>query len=314
LIYIYRNKNDRLNKKLDTCFIMIFDKKKFSGVFTAIITPFKNNKIDYQGLATLIEYQIKSNIKGIVVCGSTGEAQSLTNAEYMEIINFSVDVAAGKIKTIVGVPSNCTEKVIQIIKQLENKGIDAFLVCTPYYIKPSQDGIFAHFSFIDKNTSAPIIPYNVPSRCGVDIKNETMIKIMSLPSVVAIKDSSGKIERASILSNANSEVSILCGEDMYYAPFCAFGGDGAICVATNVFPDKFLELENAIRDNDLVKLNQLHYQILRIAMSLSCESNPIPIKYAISLLHKSISPKVRLPLTQALDSTKKDIEKLIQQL
>lgn len=281
----------------------------FSGIFTALITPFKRGKVDYDGFSKLFNWQIDEGINGIVICGSTGEAQSLSDDEYKELVKLSINTNQDRVPLVVGIPFNTTWKIVETIKTINSDKISAFLISAPYYVRPTQEGIYKHFDLICKKTGAPVIVYNVPHRCGIEIKNETMLKIMGLENVVAVKEASDNIESPIMLTTSNDRISILSGNDTTYAAFRVNGGHGCISVASNILPGPFLDLENAIKCGDLAKTMKLNKLLFPIAKSLFYESNPIPIKYAVSLIKKYILPEPRLPLTSISNKGKQLLQK-----
>ncbi|AHX11807.1 dihydrodipicolinate synthase [Neorickettsia helminthoeca str. Oregon] len=287
--------------------------RTFEGVFTAVVTPFKREQVDYEGFRILVESQIGNGIHGIVVAGSTGESQLLSHSEYLALIDCAVDVVKERVPLIVGVPHCATSKVIEEIVSLKERSVSAFLISTPYYVLPQQEGIFEHYRAITEKTKANIIVYNIPHRCGVNIENSTMLRIMDLPGVVAIKDASGNLECPTILKAANERVPILMGNDTQYAAHRLHGGDGVISAVSNLIPSEMLALENAIRSGQYERMKALHKAIFPLAKSIFCETNPGPLKYALSCVNKCITHNVRHPLVNASDSTKRTIQNALEE-
>lgn len=291
-------------------------KKKFEGIFTALITPFNKDNIDYDAFTKFVEWQIKEKIDGLVICGTTGEGHSLSEKEYLNLISLTIKINQSRAPIIVGVPSNSTRKIISLINKVksedkeDNKSNDiaAFLVTAPYYIRPTQEGIFEHFKAICETVDFPIIVYNVPHRCNIEIDNETMIRIMGLKGIIGIKDATNDLEKPLIYRMHNKEIALLSGNDTTYLNFKQNGGDGCISVVSNIIPGFYKKLHNAI-NTDINKACHMNEIIFPLSKAIFCESNPIPIKYAVSLVKKYILPEIRLPLTLATDNTKQIIQK-----
>ncbi len=283
---------------------------KLNGVFTALITPFKNGKIDIDAFCNLIEWQIACGIHGIVVCGTTGEAPTLSYEEHNQLIGLAVNTVKKRIPVIAGATSNNTQYAIALAENA--KKADAILIAPPYYNKPTQDGIYQHYKHISDAISHPIIVYNIPGRCLVDINNDTMHKITDLPTAIGIKDATGDLNRVFELQKAG--ISLLSGDDANALAFNANGGHGCISVTSNIAPQLCAKMQNYCMAGDFMKAQDIQKQLYPLHRDLFHETNPIVVKYALSLIHKNISPELRLPLTQPSVSTQNNIKEILSNI
>ena len=277
----------------------------FKGCGTAIVTPFTKNGVNFDEFRKLIEYQIKEGADAIIVCGTTGESSAMSMQEKKETIKFAIDVANKRIPIIAGTGSNCTKNAIEMSKYAESVGADAVLLVTPYYNKTTQKGLVAHYKAISSEIKIPIILYNVPSRTGVNILPKTCLELSKLDNIVAIKEASGNISQiAKIASLCGDNLHIYSGNDDQTLPILSLGGIGVISVLSNIAP-KFVH--NMVFDYlsgnyTLVKDSQI--KSISLIDSLFCETNPIPVKSALSMMGYD-SMRVRLPLvTMSLEKQK----------
>lgn len=296
---------------------MVFKKmnRKLRGTFTAVVTPFtKDGFIDFAALERFIDWQIQSGISGLVVCGSTGEAHTLTDEEYISIIEKSVKITNKRVPVIAGTGLNSTQKTIELTKAAQSAGVDFAMIVAPYYNKPAQDGIIEHFNVITKSVDIGIIVYNVPSRTSVDISDQTMASISSMKNIVGIKDATGDMFRIQNLRKiVKDDVSILSGDDSTSLAFNLYGGDGVISVISNLVPKKFSDMQVASLNGKFSEAKKLNDELFEITTAVSkAGTNPIPIKYALSLLVRYINEDVRLPLTTLSESSRKMIESAIE--
>ena len=286
--------------------------KIFKGLITAIITPFKNNKIDIPSLEKTIECQIKHKIDGIVLAGSTGEGLSLTIEEYQFLIKSGIEIASGKIEIIAGCSVSSTDQAVNLAKIAEAERVGGIMISIPPYVKPTQDGIYQHFQTIHDAVNLPIILYSVPSRTSVDFNDDTILKLSLLPRIVAIKDASSDIQRPLRLGPRLKEgFNLLCGNDDASLAYNAHGGNGCISVASNIAPKLCKALQDNWQNGDFKTALKIHRQLTPLYNALFVESNPIGVKYAASYLGLC-SDEVRLPLTTAKDSTRTAIEQAIE--
>ncbi len=270
-----------------------------SGSCVAIITPFKKDKIDYDALNNLIEFQIAGGTHGIVPCGTTGESPTLSHDEHRDVIKHTIEVVDKRIPVIAGTGSNSTEEAINLTNYAEKAGADAALVIVPYYNKPTQEGMFQHFKAVASNTGIPVILYNVPGRTGSNMLPETVARLKSKCSnVIGIKEASGSITQATeILSQCGKEFLLLSGEDALNYPLLTIGARGFITVTANIVPNDVAELYNKFVAGDYDACRDLHYKLLPLNEALFLETNPIPVKRALALMNR-IEMGCRLPLCE----------------
>lgn len=275
---------------------MTYKKSIFKGVGTALITPFKNGKIDYPCLKRLIELQISGGANAIILLGTTGEASTVSEGEREEIISFAKKEINGAAKLIVGTGTNNTEVSIRYSKSATELGADALLLVTPYYNKASALGLTRHYEAVASNTNLPIILYNVPSRTGVNIDISVYKALSSVPNIVAIKEASGNISYlCEILDTCGDFFDVYSGNDELTLAFLALGGAGVISVCAGVVPSKVAELCSSFFKGDLARARKTQLELIRLNKAMFCEVNPIPIKYACSLLGLCEN-ELRLPL------------------
>ena len=268
----------------------------FKGVFVAIVTPFKNGKVDEKALRALIDYQISGGVDGIVPCGTTGESATLSHEEHDQVIRISVDACKGKVFVLAGTGSNSTHEAIELSRHAEEAGADGFLQITPYYNKPSQEGLYQHFLAIAGNTDLPIILYNVPSRTSVNMCPETVVRLAKIKNIVGIKEASGSLQLISeIIDLCGRDFTVLSGDDALLWPILAVGGGGVISVTANILPGKVAAMLKASGDGDVDKARALHYEMRDINDILFIDTNPVPIKAALYLMGK-IENEIRAPL------------------
>lgn len=291
----------------------------FSRAITAIITPFKNDKVDIDGLQKLVDWQYAQGIRSIAFLGSTGEASCLNDQEKAAVSTAAIECRRTHkdLQVILGINSISTDHAIKSAQSAEKLEADAILVSCPSYVIPNQKGLYHHFKSINDHTNIPIIVYNVPSRTSVDINNETIAKLATLNNIKGLKDATGDLSRPmrlAALLDKNCEFYLLSGEDITSTAFNAIGGVGCISVASNVAPHLVQEVQNATIAGDFSKAFELQTRLVNLYLVLFCERNPIPVKYAAYLLGKTASPKARSPLTELEESSKRIIEEALRQL
>ncbi len=269
----------------------------FEGSFVAIVTPFKNDEsLDESKLKELIDFQIAEGTHGIVPCGTTGESPTLSHLEHDRVVALTAESVNGRALVIAGSGSNSTAEALRLTKHAKAVGADGALVITPYYNKPTQAGLFAHFIKIADAVDIPIIIYNVPSRTGIDILPETLAKLAKHPNIVGTKEATGLVRRSSdIVHMCGEDFIILSGNDDDTFPILAVGGSGVISVVANVAPADVAEMCNAFKAGNIELARKLHYKTLPLAIDLFIETNPIPAKTALMLMGK-LNGKMRLPL------------------
>ena len=268
----------------------------FEGSFVAIVTPFKNGKVDASALRGLIEFHIENGTNGIVPCGTTGESATLNHAEHEEVIRIAVETCKGRIPVLAGTGSNATQEAIELTQRAQKIGADGALLITPYYNKPTQEGLFQHFSAVAKETDIPIILYNVPSRTSINMLPSTVARLSSVDNIVGIKEASGSLIQVSeIINSCGQNFEVISGEDPLTWPILAIGGKGVISVTANLVPDKFAKLVDAARTGDVEVAKALHYELLKLNDIMFIETNPIPVKAALALMGR-IQNEFRAPL------------------
>ncbi len=268
----------------------------FTGSLVAIVTPFKNGKLDERALGDLIEWQITSGTHGIVPCGTTGESATLTHAEHDRVVAFTVEAVRGRVPVVAGTGSNSTEEAIALTKHAKAAGVDGALLITPYYNKPTQEGLFLHYKAVAEAVDLPLVVYNIPGRTGVNMMPATIARLTVCPTVVAIKEGSGSVQQASeIIQLCGERLTVLAGDDALTLPMMAVGGKGVITVTANLLPSKMAQLVNAFLEGRLEAARTLHYELYPLFTALFYETNPIPVKEALHMMGK-IDCELRLPL------------------
>ncbi len=274
------------------------------GSITALVTPFKDGLVDEKAFQDFIEWQIDSGTHGLVPCGTTGESPTLTDKEHRRVIELCVEAAAGRVPVIAGAGSNETRVSIAYAQKAKDVGADAALVVTPYYNKPSQEGIYQHFKAISEAVDIPIVVYNIPGRSIVDITNDTMGRLSKLPTVIGCKDATGDVTRvAGLIERCGEDFIQLSGDDPSSLGHAAHGGKGCISVGSNVAPKTYAEFHNLMLAKDFVAAQAINQKLHRLHQDLFIDPSPAPTKYALSLFGK-MEPDVRLPITLCRESTK----------
>ncbi len=271
----------------------------FEGVYTAIVTPFDPNtlKIDFDALERLVEQQVEGGVDGIIPCGTTGESATLSDEERVEMFRACIRFAAGRLKVVAGVGTNDTARAIENARGALELGADGGLVVTPYYNKPTQEGLYLHYRAIAEAVpQLPLIPYNVPSRTSVGFAADTLVRLSELPNIVAVKEASADMAMgAELVGRCGSNMLVLSGDDATALPLWSVGGRGVICVASNLVPERMVALWRAFDRGDLGEARRLHLRMLPLFRGLFVETNPTPVKQALAWA-TGISAAVRLPL------------------
>lgn len=284
----------------------------FKGCGTAIVTPFGEDGVNYEEFRKLLENQIENEVDSIIVCGTTGEASTMTKEEKKQTIKFAIDTVNKRAKVIAGTGSNNTLDAIEMSKHAESIGADGLLIVTPYYNKTTQKGLIAHYSEIAKFVSIPIILYNVPSRTGVNILPETCFELSKIENIVAIKEASGNISQVAKIANlCGDNLSIYSGNDDQIIPVLSLGGIGVISVLSNVMPKYTHDMVRKYLDGQVKEACKMQLDVLDLIDSLFTEVNPIPVKYALNLMGYNYGIP-RLPLIELSDENKKIIKSVMQ--
>src|SRR6266700_7334866 len=287
--------------------------KMFHGTFTALVTPFRNGGVDVSAFEKLIETQIAGGITGIVAIGTTGESPTLSHNEREQLIRLAVATANQRCLVLAGTGSNATDHAVVDTKLAEKLGVDGALLVAPYYNKPSQEGLFRHFKTIAAVTSLPIMLYNIPGRCGVDIMPETVVRLAKeCRNIVSIKVANGSVERVSDLRRRLPEsFTVLSGDDSLTLPFMAVGAAGVVSVASNLFPSEVCALVRVCESGDLNSAAILHWKLLPLFKDLFIEPNPVPVKTALGW-RGLLSGEIRLPLCEMSEANQARLRKTLE--
>lgn len=275
----------------------------FEGSLVALITPFKDGAIDEERLRQLVEYQIENGTDGIVPCGTTGEASTLDYDEHMRVIDIVIRQTRKRVPVIAGTGSNSTAEAIELSRKAKNLGADAVLLVTPYYNKPSQEGLYLHFRAIADGVALPQVLYNVPGRTGVNMLPQTVARLADHANIVAIKEATGSLQQATeVLELCGDRLDLFSGDDFITFPIMACGGKGVVSVVANIMPGEVAALVDAVLGGDMVEARRLHLHLLRISNAMFIETNPVPVKTAAALMGRC-SDELRLPLAPLSDAS-----------
>lgn len=289
----------------------------FSGVYTAIVTPMRpDGAVDWDSLASLIDHQAAGGVTGIVAVGTTGESPTLNAEEHLEVVRRSVELAAGRVQVIAGTGSNSTREAVEYTRIADNLGVDGILQVSPYYNKPTQEGLFRHFSAVAEVTTRPIMLYSIPGRCVIEIGVETCRRLRAAhPHICAIKEAGGSCDRVSQLrTSLGPDYGIFSGDDSLTLPFLGAGAEGVVSVASNLHPRAVVDLVGAARANDLGRATALHLQFYSLFRDLFLEPNPVPVKYALRRAGIISSDTVRLPLCPLSDAVRPRLDATLDSL
>ena len=280
----------------------------FQGVLTALVTPFREGAFDPKAFADLVERQIDAGVDGVVPVGTTGEASTLSVAEHHRVVELCVEVVNGRAKVIAGCGGNDTAKVIELVRHAKGAGADAALVVTPYYNRPSQEGLYRHYAAIDQAVDLPVILYNVPGRTGVDMSNETVARLSALRNIVGIKDATADLTRAGLMRlDVPNDFAMISGDDGSFLGYVASGGVGVISVTANVAPEGMVALWRAANSGDFKGALDWQDRLIRLHKGLFLDASTAPTKYALNRLNLC-TDEVRLPIAPCADAVKPKID------
>ncbi len=283
----------------------------FTGSLVAIVTPFRQGKVDERALADLIEWQIARGTNGIVPCGTTGESATLSHDEHNRVIELTVEVVHRRVPVIAGTGSNSTEEAIALTRHAKLAGVDGALLITPYYNKPTQEGLYRHYKTVAEAVDLPLVLYNIPGRTGVNMLPATIARLAAIQTIIGVKEGSGSVQQASdIVQMCGDRLTVLAGDDSLALPMMAVGGKGVITVTANIMPAEMASLVKAFAEGKVEESRRLHFKLSPLFAALFYETNPIPVKEALGLMGK-IDPELRLPLCSMAQDTR---EKLIRVL
>jgi 4-hydroxy-tetrahydrodipicolinate synthase len=283
----------------------------FTGSLVAIVTPFRQGTVDERALAELIEWQIANGTNGIVPCGTTGESATLSHSEHNRVIELTVEVVHRRVPVIAGTGSNSTAEAITLTKHAKQAGADGALLITPYYNKPTQEGLYRHYTAVAEAVDLPLILYNIPGRTGVNMLPSTIARLSAMKTIIGVKEGSGSVQQASdIVQMCGDRLTVLAGDDSLTLPMMAVGAKGVITVTANIMPMEMAGLVKAFAEGRIDEARRIHFKLSPLFAALFYETNPIPVKEALGLMRK-IDPELRLPLCPMAQDTR---EKLIRVL
>ena len=286
----------------------------FEGVLTALLTPFRDGGIDERALRDLVERQIAAGVDQLVPCGCTGESATLSHLEHGKVIEIVVSTARGRVQVLAGTGSNNTREAIELTQHAKAVGADGALLISPYYNKPTQEGIYEHYRSIADQTEFPLVVYNIPGRTGSNIAPPTLARLADVPHIVGVKEACGSVGQiAEVVACCHEEFPVLSGDDALILPIMAVGGKGSISTASNIVPSEVGELIRACRDNDFARARAIHFQLLPLFEVLFCETNPIPVKCALQLMGLIESAEVRLPLTPITEANRERLQFVLKE-
>ena len=283
----------------------------FKGAIVAIVTPFKNGRVDEEKLRELIEFQIENGTDGIVPCGTTGESPTLSHEEHDRVIEITVDAVKKRVPVIAGTGSNSTAEALRLTEHAREVGADGALMVCPYYNRPTQEGLYQHYKTVAEKVKIPIIIYNIPGRTGVNLLPETMARLAKVPGIVGTKEASGSLKQMhEVIQLCGPDFAVLSGDDFFTYPLLCLGGHGIISVISNIVPKDMAALVDAFAAGDLQKAKNLHYRMAPLVDSLFIETNPTPVKAALAMMGK-IEYEVRLPLTKMSEANYEKLRKIM---
>lgn len=284
----------------------------FSGCLVAMITPFRDGAVDEPALRKLVQFHLKNGTDGLVPCGTTGESVTMTEEEQLRVIQIVVEEVNHRIPVVAGTGTNSTAKTIKMTKEARKLGADAALLVTPYYNKPTQEGLYRHFEAVAKATDLPLVLYNVPGRTSVNLAAETTARLAKIPTIVAIKEASGNMDQVSqIIQGSPGDFSVLSGDDSLTLPMLALGGTGIVSVVGNIVPRAMSELVRSYLQGNVARARELHYQLFELCRAMFIETNPIPVKTAAEILGLC-SSEMRLPMCPIADSNRQKLEAVLK--
>lgn len=284
----------------------------FQGAFTAIVTPMKGGLVDEESLKSLIRFGIDGGVSGFVPCGTTGESPTLSHEEHNRVIELTVKEVSGQVKVIAGTGSNSTQEALALTRHAKKVGADGALMVSPYYNKPTQEGLYRHFKTIAEAVDIPVVLYNIQGRTAVNIANETMAKLSEIPNIVGVKEASGNITQMSeVIRLCNSKFDVLSGDDQMTFPLMALGGKGVISVITNIVPQKMSTMVGHMLNGEPEKARAIHFELSELFSAMFLETNPIPVKAALAFMGK-IEMEYRLPLCPPSEANQQKLKGIVE--
>ncbi len=285
----------------------------FQGSFVAMVTPFRNGKVDEAKLRELVEFHIAHGTDGLIPCGTTGESPGLTHDEHRRIVEVVIEAARGRIRVVPGTGSNSTAEAIGLTKHAERAGAAGALVVNPYYNKPTQEGLYRHFRAVAESVAIPILVYNIQSRTAVNVETDTLVRLVrDVASVAGVKEASGSLDQMSqVIAACGPDFSVLSGDDNITLPLLAIGGSGVVSVIANIVPRETADLVHAALDGDWKRARDLHYRLFPLARAAFLETNPIPIKEAMAMAGM-LEPEFRLPMCRMSDANREKLRAILK--
>ena len=280
----------------------------FEGMYTALVTPFRNDAVDRDALEALVEAQIEAGVDGLVPCGSTGESATMTHEEHGQVVEWVVAAAKGRVPVVAGTGSNSTREAIALTRHAKEAGADGALLISPYYNKPSQEGIYAHYEAVATQADFPLLVYNIPGRTASNILPETMARMARVEKIVGVKEACGDVDQiAQVIARCPEDFTVVSGDDPLTLPIMAVGGQGVISVTANVAPTQMVELVRACAAGERDQALAVHQRLLPLFDLLFCETNPIPVKAALALMGR-MGSEIRLPLTPITEGNRERLQ------
>jgi 4-hydroxy-tetrahydrodipicolinate synthase len=285
----------------------------FQGAMVAIVTPFKDGRVDETALRSLIEFQITNGTHGIVPCGTTGESATLSFQEHERVVEITVEQVNKRIPVIAGSGSNNTEEAIRLTKHAKSAGADAALMISPYYNKPTQEGLYRHFKKVAESVDIPILLYNIPGRTAVNMEPDTIARLAKIDNIVGVKEASGSMKQVTdIIARCGGGFDVISGEDYLTFPLLCVGGKGVISVTSNIVPKDMADLCNLFFEGKFAEAQKMCYRLLPLCHALFYETNPAPVKAALAMMKKIDSDEVRLPLASMSDANRERLRRDLQ--
>jgi 4-hydroxy-tetrahydrodipicolinate synthase len=285
----------------------------FQGSFVALVTPFRNGKVDEAKLRELVELHVANGTDGLIPCGTTGESPSLNHDEHRGVVETVIEAARGRIRVVAGTGSNSTAEAIDLTKHAERAGAAGALVVNPYYNKPTQEGLYRHFRAVAESVAIPVLVYNIQSRTAVNVETDTMARLArDVRNIVGVKEASGSLDQMSqVIAACGPNFSVLSGDDNITLPLLAIGGSGVVSVIANIMPRETADLVHAALDGDWKRARDLHYRLFPLARAAFLETNPIPIKEAMAMAGM-IEPEFRLPMCRMSDANREKLRAILK--
>jgi len=285
----------------------------FQGSFVAMVTPFRNGKVDEAKLRELVEFHVAHGTDGLIPCGTTGESPTLSHDEHRRVVEVVIETARGRIRVVAGTGSNSTAEAIDMTKHAERAGAAGALVVNPYYNKPTQEGLYRHFRAVAESVAIPILVYNIQSRTAINVETDTLARLVrDVKTIVGVKEASGSLDQMSqVIAACGPDFSVLSGDDNITLPLLAIGGSGVVSVIANILPRETAELVHAALDGDWKRARELHYRLFPLARAAFIETNPIPIKEAMAMAGM-LEPEFRLPMCRMSDGNREKLRAILK--